>query len=202
MLLRAVHHVVAALLVLRADALAPPTLVLTRRALLPLAAAGFAAPALADEEDEEDELASLVGSASGVKKRTKPGEAEAAKKYSAADVSYAYADVVAARQGMGTIDSLLRASDVASVAPLLGRPPFSSFKANAQALTRGPTLGPDEKKQIGNEKRFGLAADVLIMLGGLQDAVDSGDAAKAKGFAAKAAAALDEVIAVCKAGGL
>ena len=200
--------VAVALLVGSAAALVVPgsPSALTRRACGSLvaqaAAVAFVAPALADDGEDEDELAGLVGSASGVKQRTKPGEKEASKKYSAAEVAYAFADVVAARRGMDQVDNLLRAGDLASVAPLLGRPPFSSFKGNAAALTRGPGLGPDEKKQIGNEKRFGLAADVLIMIGGLQDAVDNADAPKARGFAAKAKAALDEVISVCKAGGL
>lgn len=50
--------------------------------------------------------------------------------------------------------------------------------------------------------QFGLAADVIIMLGGLTEAVESLDVPKAKSLSKKAKASLDDVIAVCKGAGL
>ena len=139
-----------------------PSPPLSRRKLLTVAAATAVQlrtalhVAGADDEMEdgsEDELAGLVGSASGVKKRTKPADKTSAQKYSAADVRYAFADIVAARAGLDRIDSLLRAEELGAVARLLSKPPFFSFKANAQALVRGPGLSAEDKLQIGNEKR-------------------------------------------------
>jgi len=43
---------------------------------------------------------------------------------------------------------------------------------------------------------------VLIMLGGLNEAVTGADATKAKSFTQKSKDAIDEVIAVCKDSGL
>ena len=143
-----------------------PSPPLSRRKLLTVAAATAVQlrtalhVAGADDEMEdgsEDELAGLVGSASGVKKRTKPADKTSAQKYSAADVSYAFADIVAARAGLDRIDSLLRAEELGAVARLLSKPPFFSFKANAQALVRGPGLSAEDKLQIGNEKRVSLS---------------------------------------------
>lgn len=54
----------------------------------------------------------------------------------------------------------------------------------------------------GTIKRYGIGADVLIMLGGLNEAVTGADATKAKSFTQKSKDALDEVIAVCKDSGL
>ena len=54
----------------------------------------------------------------------------------------------------------------------------------------------------GTIKRYGIGADVLIMLGGLSEAVTGADELKAKSFTEKSKNALDEVIAVCKDGGL
>ena len=143
-----------------------PSPPLSRRKLLTVAAATAVQlrsalhVAGADDEMEdgsEDELAGLVGSASGVKKRTKPADKTSAQKYSAADVSYAFADIVAARAGLDRIDSLLRAEELGAVARLLSKPPFFSFKANAQALVRGPGLSAEDKLQIGNEKRVSVS---------------------------------------------
>lgn len=50
--------------------------------------------------------------------------------------------------------------------------------------------------------KFGLAADVIIMLEGLTEAVESLDVPKAKSLSKKAKASLDDVIAVCKGAGL
>ena len=52
------------------------------------------------------------------------------------------------------------------------------------------------------DSQFGLAADVIIMLGGLTEAVESLDVPKAKSLSKKAKASLDDVIAVCKGAGL
>jgi len=187
-----------------ADALSLPSR-LSRRQFALVTGASCAVPILPvvadDLDDEQEDEIPDVRSTSGMKARKKPGDASKPT-YSAADVKYAYADLVAARQGLSTIDRLLGAQDFAAVAPLLGKPPFSSAENNLLTLVQGPTLGPNEKKQIGTIKRYGVGADVLIMLGGLADAVDSLDGAKAKGFSEKAKNALDEVLVLCKESGL
>ena len=47
-----------------------------------------------------------------------------------------------------------------------------------------------------------VAADVIIMTGGLSEALDNGDVRQAKSFLAKAKGSLDEVIGVARGGGL
>ena len=166
---------------------------LSRRAFLPPAAAAAASllpvgRAWADDldEDDPDSYAGIVGSASGVKKRTKPGDKAASQKATAADVKEGFADITNARTGLAQVGALLDKGDFAGVTKLLAAPPFSSAKASLSAIVRGPTLGGEEKKAIGNEKRFGTGADVLIMLGGITDSANLQDAAAAKGYVSKA----------------
>lgn len=124
------------------------------------------------------------------------------KVYTAADASYAFGDIVAARSALDRIDGLVRSGDFASVSKVLSGPPISAFKQDALVLVQAPVLDPEDKKQIGTVKRFGLGADVVIMLGGLSDAVESEDSASALSFGKKAKASLDEVIAIGKSNGL
>ena len=166
---------------------------LSRRAFLPPAAAAAASllpvgRAWADDldEDDPDSYAGIVGSASGVKKRTKPGDKAASQKATAADVKEGFADITNARTGLAQVGALLDKGDFAGVTKLLAAPPFSSAKASLSAIVRGPTLGGEEKKAIGNEKRFGTGADVLIMLGGITDSANLQDAAAAKSYVIKA----------------
>jgi len=149
-----------------------------------------------DNEDDEIPDAGPKGP-----KRAPPSEKNKAPK-TAADAAYAYADIVAARRGLDTLDTLVRASSYQDAVVILGKPPFSSFRENSLTLVQSPVLGPEDKKAIGTEKRFGLGADVIIMLGGLTDAVTSSDASGARSFIQKAKASLDEIIVICKSNGL
>ena len=122
--------------------------------------------------------------------------------YSKEDVKAAFADLIACRASIKDIESFLGKSDLASVAPLLAKPPFSSAQDTLLTLVQGPGLGNQEKIQIGTIKRYGIGADVIIMLGGLNNAVKGGNVGEARSYATKAANALDEVIVVCNSGGL
>jgi hypothetical protein len=118
-----------------------------RRAILGLPVAAVLVPRAAradDDLDDDDEVP--MQAAIAPKNRKKPGDAQ--RTFSAADVKYAYADIVAAREALNTVGRLVSASDLVSVAPLLGKPPFSSVEGNLLALVQGPGLGPDAKIQM------------------------------------------------------
>jgi len=177
----------------------------TRRALFAAAvpvAAAVALPArafaAADDDDFEDANDLIPGDKMReLPKRKKPGDINKSTP-TAADVKYAYADLVAARAELNTISRLVASSDFLSAAPLLGKPPFSNIESSLLTLVQGPGLGPEAKKDIGTIKRYGVGADVIIMFGGLAEAVTGADASKAKSFAEKAKNALDEVLLVSK----
>jgi hypothetical protein len=63
---------------------------------------------------------------------------------------------------------------------------------------QAPVLTAEDKKAIGTIRRYG----VIIMTGGLSEALDNGDVRQAKSFLAKAKGSLDEVIGVARGGGL
>eukprot|EP00967_Tisochrysis_lutea_P130899 scaffold227000_cov26-Tisochrysis_lutea.AAC.1 len=112
------------------------------------------------------------------------------------------ADIVACRSGVSQIEQLIRSGDFGSAASLLGKPPFSSFKQNALVLVNSKLLTPEDIKAIGTEKRFGVGADVLLMLGGLADATERSDKSGALDYATKAKSSLDEIIAIGRGAGL
>ena len=85
---------------------------------------------------------------------------------------------------------------------LLKQPPFSSFKQSALVLVNSKVLSMEDIKAIGTEKRFGVGADVIIMLGGLADATERSDRGAGLDYASKAAASLDEIIAIGRSNGL
>lgn len=112
------------------------------------------------------------------------------------------ADIVACRSGLGQIENLVRSGEFGSAASLLGQPPFSSFKQNALVLVNSKVLAPEDIKAIGTEKRFGVGADALIMIGGLSEATERSDMTGALDYAQKAKASIDEIIAIGKGAGL
>ena len=87
-------------------------------------------------------------------------------------------------------------------AAALQAPPLVAFEENATIIVQAPVLTVEDKKAIGTIRRYGVAADVIIMVGGLGEALDNGDVRQAKSFLAKAKGSLDEVIGVARGGGL
>ena len=92
--------------------------------------------------------------------------------------------------------------DLEKAAAALQAPPLVAFEDNATIIVQAPVLTVEDKKAIGTIRRYGVAADVIIMTGGLSEALDNGDVRQAKSFLAKAKGSLDEVIGVARGGGL
>ena len=126
----------------------------------------------------------------------------AAKKYSAADAQKAFAELKAARAALDAVDKPLAGGDLEKAAAALQAPPLVAFEDNATIIVQAPVLTAEDKKAIGTIRRYGVAADVIIMVGGLGEALDNGDVRQAKSFLAKAKGSLDEVIGVARGGGL
>jgi len=114
----------------------------------------------------------------------------------------AFLEVVAARKALAPLGTLVSRGDCSAVSDALSVAPFSTLEGNLLTLVQSPLLGPDEKKAIGTIKRYGVGADVLIMVGGLSSALRTCDGAVAKSYISKAENALDEVLLVCRGGGL
>jgi len=65
-------------------------------------------------------------------------------------------------------------------------------------LVQSTVLDGPDKIAIGSKRRYGVGADVLIMLGGLLNAASEEDGPGALSFTTKAAAAIDEILAIAK----
>ena len=81
-------------------------------------------------------------------------------------------------------------------------PAQARFEEDATIIIQAPIVAAEDKKAIGTIRRYGVAADVIIMLGGLSEALRDEDARGAASFLSKAKASLDEVIAIARGGGL
>ena len=108
------------------------------------------------------------------------------RKYSAADASKAFAELKAARAALDAVDKPLAGGDLEKAAAALQAPPLVAFEDNATIIVQAPVLTAEDKKAIGTIRSYGVAADVIIMTGGLSEALDNGDVRQAKSFLAKA----------------
>ena len=125
-----------------------------------------------------------------------------AKKASAADGVTAFAGIVEARKVLDKVEQLIKTDKYDDAKTLLESGSVAAFESNAMALVASPALAAEDKKAIGTIRRYGVGADVLIMLGGLNEAVRDDDARAAKSYLAKSKASLDEVISIARGSGL
>ena len=114
----------------------------------------------------------------------------------------AFASIVAARQALEPVKAQIANADYAGASKATAKAPLADLESTLLVLVKSPVLGPEEKKSIGTIKRYGVGADVLIMMGGLDAALSSKNAADADKMANKAAQALDEVVLIGKSSGL
>ena len=91
----------------------------------------------------------------------------ASRKYSAADASKAFAELKAARAALDAVDKPLAGGDLEKAAAALQAPPLVAFEDNATIIVQAPVLTAEDKKAIGTIRRYAVAADVIIMTGGL-----------------------------------
>ncbi|KAJ1447730.1 hypothetical protein M885DRAFT_624123 [Pelagophyceae sp. CCMP2097] len=124
------------------------------------------------------------------------------KKYSVEDAKAAISEIKAARNALNNVDALLAANDFDAVDALLGSAPVSEFEKDATVILQAPVLSAEDKKAIGTIKRYGVGADVTIMLGGLKAASAESNGGDCRNYLAKAKSALDELILIAKGGGL
>ena len=126
----------------------------------------------------------------------------ATKKYSAADAQNAIRELKEARVALDGMDKQLAGGDLAAVAAALEMPGLANIEENLTILVQAPVLPAEDKKAIGTIRRYGVAADVIIMTGGLKEAIENQDARGAKSYLAKTKGSLGEVITIARGGGL
>ena len=127
---------------------------------------------------------------------------KAPKEVTAEDGKAAFARIVAARSTLDETRKLISADDFTGARAQVKS--LANLEDSLLLLVNSPCIGLDGKKTIGTIKRYGVGADVLIMMGALDASLGGGSSNKADASdnARKASEALDEVIVVGKSSGL
>jgi len=126
----------------------------------------------------------------------------AQKKYSARDAQDAIAAIRNARISLNDLDAPIAKGDFEGAAATLAASPIGDFERDATIIIQAPVLAAEDKKAIGTIRRYGVAADVIIMSGGLREALDNFDGRGAASYLRKTKGSLDEVLAIARDGGL
>ncbi len=111
-------------------------------------------------------------------------------KATAEETVEAWKSLVVARDLLKTADGLVEKKDWPSILELLEKDTFKNIETSLLKLVyrphlistpldlksstlqvNGPILNQDDKKTIGTRKRYGIAADVLFGIGGVQSAI-------------------------------
>lgn len=180
---------------------------MNRADLLKTAAVGvasaFVAPALADDLDDDDlNNEDEIPDQSRMRSKPKGGKPPPPMKTDAAAGKAAYQTLLDARSQLKSLSEMVGKGDFAGASKAMDSAPYDDLENTLLVLVRSPVLGPDEKKAIGTIKRYGVGADVIIMLGGLNSAIKSGSGGDARTYITKAKEALDEVVVIGKSCGL
>ena len=125
----------------------------------------------------------------------------------------AAAEIRAARADLDTCDSLAKKQRWDEIGELVKRGPISKFEPDILIILGSDAISAQDKKDIGTIRRYGVGADVLIMLGGLKEELgggkeegveDDSEAATVNGsqvkfFISRSKASMDEVLLILKA---
>ena len=114
-----------------------------------------------------------------------------------ADVAYAVAEVAASRAAVRAIENLAQYDSFGDALSLTRRRPLLSFGAAAVTLTAAQDFSLEQKQVIGS-----ASIDVLASLRSLAGSLEDQDAKGAQRQARLADTGLDQILKVCKAGGL
>ena len=114
------------------------------------------------------------------------------------DASAAVGRIRVARAALDDVSAAIASKSFEDAQALLESPSITGFEKDCTILVQSTVLPSDEKKAIGTIRRYGVGADVVIMLGGLSNAVSENDARGAADFAVKAKAALDELLVIVR----
>ena len=75
---------------------------------------------------------------------------------------------------MNEISNLASKSEYQKIGDILSAKPFTNFDTLMNVLVRSQELSAEDKIYLGTIKRYGVVADAIIMLGGLQSALIAG----------------------------
>lgn len=78
------------------------------------------------------------------------------------------------RDSLKQIESMKESKKYQDIGNILSASEFKSFESALTTIVRSDALTADEKQALGTIRRYGLAADAIIMIGGLKGALING----------------------------
>lgn len=98
----------------------------------------------------------------------------AVKASTAEEAVKAARDVRAGLKSLSEMQVAAAKADWETVKTLLQKPEFKNFENTATTLVRSDLLTAEDKTSLGTIRRFGLTADYIIMIGGLETELRAG----------------------------
>ena len=118
--------------------------------------------------------------------------------YGKEDASAAVGRIRVARATLDQVSTAIASKSFDDAQALLESPPITGFEKDCTILVQSTVLASEDKIAIGTIRRYGVGADVSIMIGGLANAVSESNARGAADYAVKAKAALDELLVIVR----
>jgi hypothetical protein len=122
----------------------------------------------------------------------------ASKSYTKEEASAAMQRIRLTRAALDDVSKAIASQSFGDAQALLEGPLITGFEKDCTILVQSKGITSEDKVAIGTIRRFGVGADVIIMIGGLTNAVSEKDAKGAEDFAVKAKAALDEIMVIVR----
>jgi hypothetical protein len=123
----------------------------------------------------------------------------ASRSYTKAEASDAVGRMRAVRAALDEVAKAAASKRFDAALELLGAPLITGFEKDCTTLVQSSVLTPEDKVAIGTVRRYGIAADVIIMVGGLASAAAAANGPSAVDYSVKARAALDEILVIMQA---
>ncbi|CAN0090788.1 unnamed protein product [Scytosiphon promiscuus] len=127
----------------------------------------------------------------------RPTGAYAAVKINKALGQESFRKIRDARKQLDSIDVPLRTRKFEEVQGLLANGPTLDLEASLVNLVKSNSLPADDKVTVGTIRRYGLAADALIALGGLTAAARDEDGGEARRMLTLTKESLNDILTIC-----
>eukprot|EP00607_Mallomonas_marina_P001937 CAMPEP_0182427688 /NCGR_PEP_ID=MMETSP1167-20130531/18985_1 /TAXON_ID=2988 /ORGANISM="Mallomonas Sp, Strain CCMP3275" /LENGTH=210 /DNA_ID=CAMNT_0024610111 /DNA_START=106 /DNA_END=738 /DNA_ORIENTATION=+ len=96
------------------------------------------------------------------------------KPSSITDAKAAVQKIKACLDGMVAMKEYASKKEFQKIADMLSKEPYTSFEQSATTVVRSENLSQEDKEALGTIKRYGVVADVIIMIGGVGAALKEG----------------------------
>ncbi|CAM9295162.1 unnamed protein product, partial [Pylaiella littoralis] len=127
---------------------------------------------------------------------TRPTEAHATAKINKSLGQESFRRIRDARKQLDSVDVPLRSRKFDEVQEILDNGPTADLEKSLVDLVKSNALPTDDKLTVGTIRRYGLAADALIALGGLSAAARDEDGGEARRMLVLTKESLNDILTI------